>query len=84
MSFRPALPGDEAFLTSVYANTRMEEMNMVDWKHAQKETFVRMQLRAQSPACTENDPGAECKLILLEGLPSTVEHDEDTRTTAKH
>jgi GNAT superfamily N-acetyltransferase len=69
ISLRPALPGDEEFLFSVYASTRREEMDLVDWNPAQKEAFLRMQFRAQSHAYIENYPGAEFQLIQLDGQP---------------
>jgi len=65
----PVSPGDEEFLFSVYASTRMEEMDSADWSTAQKDFFLRMQFRAQSHAYAENYPGAELQLIVLDGLP---------------
>jgi ribosomal protein S18 acetylase RimI-like enzyme len=66
---RPVLPDDDAFLFSVYASTRTEEMKLVDWTAAQKQEFLQMQFRAQNHAYTENYPGAEFQLILLDELP---------------
>ena len=48
VSLRPVLSGDAEFLFSLYASTRREEMNLVDWTIAQKEAFLRMQFHAQS------------------------------------
>ena len=58
---------DEDFLFSVYASTRAEEMARVDWTAEQQETFLRMQFRAQSQFYTENYPGAEFQVIMLNG-----------------
>lgn len=70
ISLRPALPGDDdEFLFSVYASTRAEEMERVDWHTTQKQEFMRMQFRAQDHAYKdkENYPGAEFEVILLDG-----------------
>ena len=69
ISLFPVLSGDEEFLFSVYASTRKEEMDLVDWNLAQKEAFLRMQFCAQSHAYTENYPDAEFQVILLDGQP---------------
>ena len=69
ITLRPVSPGDEEFLFSVYASTRMEEMDSADWSTAQKDFFLRMQFRAQSHAYIENYPGAQLQLIVLDGLP---------------
>lgn len=42
-------------------------MAYVDWDPAQKESFLRMQFYAQNHAYTENYPGAEFQVILLDG-----------------
>src|SRR5215212_9994868 len=68
IALRPISPADEEFLFSEYASTRMDEMNLVDWKPTQKEAFLQMQYRAQSHAYTENYPGAELQLIVLDRL----------------
>ena len=64
---RLVLLSDEAFLLSVYASTRTEEMALVDWETAQKETFLRMQFTSQDRYYRENYPGAEFQVILLDG-----------------
>jgi ribosomal protein S18 acetylase RimI-like enzyme len=64
-----ALAGDEEFLFSVYAGTRVEEMDLVDWNAAQKQAFLHMQFRAQDHFYKENYPGAEYQVILLDGQP---------------
>jgi ribosomal protein S18 acetylase RimI-like enzyme len=66
---RPALPGDEEFLFSVYASTRTDELALVDWDPAQKESFLRMQFTAQFRYYLENYRGAEYQVILLDGQP---------------
>ena len=61
--------GDEDFLFSVYASTRIDEMARVDWYTEQKEAFLRMQFNAQSQFYIENYPGAEFQVIMLNNRP---------------
>lgn len=67
ISLRPALPGDDEFLFSLYASTRMQEMALAAWSAAQKQAFLHMQFRAQGSSYMEHYPGAEFQLILLDG-----------------
>lgn len=53
----------------MYAGTRVEEMDLVDWNAVQKQAFLRMQFRAQDHFYKENYPGAEYQVILLDGQP---------------
>ena len=69
IALRPVLFGDEDFLFSVYAGTRAEEMDLVDWDAAQKRAFLRMQFRAQDQFYKENYTGAEYQVILLDDQP---------------
>jgi hypothetical protein len=41
ISHRPTLPSDDEFLSSVYASTRADEMDWVNWNKPQKEAFLR-------------------------------------------
>src|ERR1043165_3933803 len=63
---RPVSFGDEQFLFSVYASTRIEEMDLVDWSTAQKQAFLQMQFRAQDRFYRENYRNAEYGVILLD------------------
>lgn len=47
LSLRPALAEDEPFLLSVYASTREDELRLVPWTDAEKESFVRFQFELQ-------------------------------------
>jgi len=67
ISLRTALFDDEEFLFSVYASTRMQEMNLVDWIPAQKEAFLRMQFRAQDQYYREVYATATYQVILQGG-----------------
>jgi ribosomal protein S18 acetylase RimI-like enzyme len=63
---RSVLSDDGEFLFSVYASTRIEEMDLVDWTPAQKEAFLRMQFFAQDRYYREVYPMAEYQVILQE------------------
>jgi ribosomal protein S18 acetylase RimI-like enzyme len=67
ISLRSVLSDDEEFLFSVYASTRIEEMDLVDWIPAQKEVFLRRQFLAQDRYYREVYPTAEYQVILQEG-----------------
>lgn len=69
ITLRPILPGDEEFLFSVYASTRAEELELLGWSAALKQEFLQMQFRAQAKSYQENYPGAEFRVILLDGQP---------------
>jgi ribosomal protein S18 acetylase RimI-like enzyme len=70
ISLRPALPGDDEFLFSVYASTRAEEMELVNWTTTQKEAFLRLQFRAQDLFYRENYAGAEYWVIQQDDQPA--------------
>ena len=69
IDLRPALPGDDEFLFTVYASARTEEMDLVDWDIAQKESFLRMQFRAQDQFYKENYEGAAYSVVLFDDQP---------------
>lgn len=69
IQLRPVVPADHELLLSIYASTRVDEMALVDWAVEQKESFLRMQFEAQTRYYTENYPGAEFQIILLEDAP---------------
>lgn len=67
INLRAIGPEDEEFLLAVYSSTRADEMRLVDWDKAQKEAFLRMQFAAQHQYYSENYPGADLQIILLDG-----------------
>jgi GNAT superfamily N-acetyltransferase len=67
ISFRPISDDDQEFLYRVYASTRAEEMKLVNWDEAQKESFLRMQFQAQHSYYHEQFTGAEFLIILRDG-----------------
>lgn len=67
---RPVSSGDEEFLFSVYASTRLEEMDLVDWGPTQKEAFLRMQFHAQRQQYQFAYPDANHQIIEFNGAPA--------------
>jgi ribosomal protein S18 acetylase RimI-like enzyme len=70
ITLRPITPDDEALLYRIYASTREDEMNLVDWNDAQKEAFVRMQFSAQHSHYQQHYPDAAFEVILVNGQPA--------------
>jgi ribosomal protein S18 acetylase RimI-like enzyme len=70
ITLRPAFSGDDEFLFSVYANTRTEEMDLVDWDTTQKESFLRMQFHAQCQQYQFTYPSALNQIIQFNGVPA--------------
>jgi ribosomal protein S18 acetylase RimI-like enzyme len=54
----------------VYASTRAEELALVDWDDAQKETFLRAQFDAQDAWYREAYAKASFDVILVDGEPA--------------
>jgi GNAT superfamily N-acetyltransferase len=80
IGLRAMTGGDEDFLFSVYASTRADEMNLVDWNDEQKDVFLHMQLDAQTQHYSTYYPNAEYKIIECNGRPAgrlTVENRGD-------
>jgi len=69
IQLRPIKPEDEEFLYKVYASTRQEEMELVDWNKTQIEDFLRMQFNAQHKYYQENYVGSSFDIILKAGIP---------------
>ena len=55
--------GDEDFVLRLYASTRMDEMALVNWSAAQKESFLQMQFQAQTVHYRAYYPHAEHQII---------------------
>lgn len=69
VALRPATEADEAFLLSVYASTRQQELEAVQWTAAQKAAFLAWQGAAQHRYYRQNYAGAEYAVIEAEGHP---------------
>jgi ribosomal protein S18 acetylase RimI-like enzyme len=70
IAFRPITPEDTEFLYTVYAQTRAEELAIVDWTEQQKAAFLRAQFNAQHEAYQGTYQGADFLVILRNGQPS--------------
>jgi ribosomal protein S18 acetylase RimI-like enzyme len=69
LKLRPAGTGDDDFLFRVYASTRAEEMELVDWSADQKAAFLQMQFNAQREHYRAYYPHAEYQIIESEPGP---------------
>jgi GNAT superfamily N-acetyltransferase len=67
---RPITPDDEAFLFSLYASTREEELRVVDWTPEQKHLFLHQQFRAQHVYYQEHFAGSAFDVILSSDVPA--------------
>lgn len=66
VSLRPIGPEDEAFLFTLYASTREEELKIVPWTDEQKHAFLQMQFRAQHQFYQEQYTGSTFDVILVD------------------
>ncbi len=66
IKLQPVTPEDDAFLLSVYASTRAEEMKQVPWSAEQKEAFVKMQYIAQRQHYAAMYPQASHDIIYAD------------------
>ncbi len=67
ITLRAACPEDEAFLLSVYASTREEELASLPWPAAQKAAFLAQQGAAQHQHYRTYYKEAQYQVILLDG-----------------
>lgn len=70
VALRPAVPADESFLCSVYADTRADELAPVPWTAEQKATFCAQQFAAQSAHYARHHAGATHEVVLVDGEPA--------------
>ena len=61
---RSSQPGDEAFLRSVYASTRANEIGLFGWHSSQAEIFLRMQFDAQDRHFRLAYPDAQFDIVV--------------------
>ncbi len=64
IQFRPTNEEDRAFLYRVYASTRSEELQQLDWTDQAKHDFLALQFKAQHRFYQQNFPEAEFQVIL--------------------
>ncbi|MEP6919713.1 MAG: GNAT family N-acetyltransferase [bacterium] len=65
---RPVTPQDGEFLVSLYASTRADELNQVQWAEGQREQFVQWQFEMQRREYQTRYPDAEYDVILVDEL----------------
>lgn len=70
IALRPAEPEDRGFLFARYASTRSEELALLPWSEAEKNAFLNSQFLAQQEFYTQNYPGAQFQVILLNHQPA--------------
>ncbi len=69
VELRPVTAEDENFLAQVYASCRQEEMQLLPWGEAAKQSFLQMQFRAQQTHYQTYFPKASHDVILVQGIP---------------
>src|SRR5581483_12336932 len=69
LGVRPIEAADADFLCRLYADTRADELAMVDWPAEQKQAFLKMQFDAQHHHYQQYYPNAAFDIILLAGRP---------------
>src|SRR5512134_2002012 len=69
VELRPVTAEDESFLAEVYASCRQEEMQLLPWDEAAKQSFLQMQFRAQKTHYQTYFPDASHDVILAQGFP---------------
>ncbi len=69
ISLRVADLADEAFLLTVYASTRADEMALVNWSPEHKGAFLQMQFNAQRQYYQSQYPQAEYYIIERDRRP---------------
>jgi ribosomal protein S18 acetylase RimI-like enzyme len=63
----PSLPGDAAFLVSVYASTRAEDLAPLGWSSEQFDSFVRTQYELQARHYDAAYPDAVTSVVEVDG-----------------
>lgn len=63
---RPVAAADDAFILSVYASTRADELRQVPWTTEQKDAFVKMQFAAQKQHYAASFPRASHDVVFLD------------------
>ena len=69
VSLRRADPADEKFLETVYAETRRDELLMLNWSLEQENAFFKMQFQLQNQAYKMQFPDADYCVVELKKTP---------------
>lgn len=69
LRLRAIAPSDLDFLQTVYASTRLAELQQVPWSDAEKQAFITMQFQAQHQHYQQHYTHTSFDLILLDDNP---------------
>ncbi|MBV8545548.1 MAG: GNAT family N-acetyltransferase [Acidobacteria bacterium] len=69
IQLRPKRDDDRSFLAMLYASTRQQEMDMIDWTDEQKRAFLQWQFDAQTAHYDQQYGGADFLIIEQKGVP---------------
>ena len=69
VTLRPISAEDTEFLYRVYASSRADEMALLDWSSAEKQTFLRIQFHVQHRHYHAQFRDARFDIIERDGLP---------------
>ncbi len=69
-SLRPMRSADQAFFFQVYASTRQDEMDLLDWPPEQKKAFLGMQFELRERQYRLEYPEAVREIILCNDNPA--------------
>ncbi len=70
VTLRPATSADHEHLLAVYASTRTEELDRVEWAPGQREWFLKMQFDAQDHEYRRANPAGRFDVIEVGGVPA--------------
>jgi ribosomal protein S18 acetylase RimI-like enzyme len=70
VALRPATEDDREFLLAVYAASRQEELDQVEWPPGQREWFLRMQFDLQDREHRRLHPHADFAVVEVGGRPA--------------
>jgi ribosomal protein S18 acetylase RimI-like enzyme len=69
VTLRPEQPGDEPFLSAVYASTREAELALTNWEEPARRAFLDMQFAAMRRGYADMYPAGEFLIIVLGERP---------------
>ena len=69
LSFRPAEPGDRAFLLALFSSARKKELDSLNWVANSRRAFLEMQFQAQQSHYQDNFPSRDHRIVLLDKRP---------------
>jgi len=70
VELRPVSESDNDFLLFVYASTRADELDQVEWADGQKEMFLRWQFDLQRREYEARFPDADYRVIVVDQQPA--------------